>query len=225
LSLSAVFVGTLGGSRLVGVTRQFLGIAGEPFVYRGSIGPWPLQPTERLRLAELGKAIGSAFSLVGLFGVDFNLLDGEPWLIEINPRYTASVEVLELALGRSLLAEHVSACRGIAVESRAPESKSDRFVGKRVLYAGRELVIKDLFPVEPPTGGNLYDVPELADIPAVGSTFSVGEPVVTVFARGMTLEACVQALDTAEERWSARLRIGPNSRDIGLPDALALIPG
>ena len=42
-----------------------------------------------------------AFGLVGLFGVDLILRDGEPWPVEVNPRYTASVEVLELALGTS----------------------------------------------------------------------------------------------------------------------------
>ena len=57
-----------------------------------------------------GQVLASAFALVGLFGVDYILHDDEPWPVEVNPRYTASVEVLELALGRSLLAEHICAC-------------------------------------------------------------------------------------------------------------------
>ena len=54
----------------------------------------------------------SAFGLAGWFGVDFILRDGIPWPVEINPRYTASVEIHELASGRSLLAGAPARLRG-----------------------------------------------------------------------------------------------------------------
>ena len=97
----------------------------------------------------MGQLLASTFSLVGLFGVDHVLQNDEPWVVEINPRYTASVEILELAVGRSLLAEHVSACLG-EYESSPPPTRSisrrrlPRVAGKTILYADRSLVAPEI---------------------------------------------------------------------------------
>ena len=48
-------------------------------------------------LQQLGLDLARGCGLRGLFGVDFVLSEGVPWPVEINPRYTASVEVLEYA--------------------------------------------------------------------------------------------------------------------------------
>ena len=110
-SYSALFLAPREGSaELVGVTRQLLGTPGSPFAYRGNIGPSPVPAPLMSRLRQLGNVLCSAFRLVGLFGVDYIQHDDEPWLVEINPRYTASVEVFELATHRSLLTEHLRAC-------------------------------------------------------------------------------------------------------------------
>ena len=45
----------------------------------------------------------NAPGLKGIVGLDFRFDGSTAWLTEINPRYTASVEILELATGRSLL--------------------------------------------------------------------------------------------------------------------------
>ena len=115
-SLAALFIGHRSGARLCGVTRQRVGRGGARFAYRGSLGPWPVSDRESARIGLLGDFLAASYRLVGLFGIDFILSDGQPWPVEINPRYTASVEVLELALRRSLLAEHRRAC----------EAESDR---------------------------------------------------------------------------------------------------
>ena len=108
LSLSALFIGGSVKPTFAGVTRQLIGRPGADFAYVGSLGPWPVTPAEATRIRTLGAVLATSFGLRGLFGVDFILSDGHPWPVEINPRYTASVEVLELALGASLLAAHRS---------------------------------------------------------------------------------------------------------------------
>ncbi|MEO6808451.1 MAG: ATP-grasp domain-containing protein, partial [Isosphaeraceae bacterium] len=132
LPLAALFVADRDGATLLGVTRQILGENG--FAYRGSLAPWPLEADPRKRIEALGRAIASAFPLVGLFGIDFVLRNGHPWPVEVNPRYTASVEVLEQALGRSLLTEHVRACAPKVAARLSPSRPSrpgpTRFVGK-----------------------------------------------------------------------------------------------
>ncbi|MGB0067096.1 MAG: ATP-grasp domain-containing protein, partial [Isosphaeraceae bacterium] len=104
-------------AELVGVTRQLLGTSGAPFAYRGNVGPSLVPAPLMSRLRQLGNVLSSAFRLVGLFGVDYIQHDDEPWLVETNPRYTASVEVFELATHRTLLTEHLRACGMDLVES------------------------------------------------------------------------------------------------------------
>ncbi|MDE2506948.1 MAG: ATP-grasp domain-containing protein, partial [Planctomycetota bacterium] len=144
LDASAIFLGDGCSARLVAVTRQLLGRPGAPFAYVGNVGPWPVTNTTRSLLERLGGAVTSEFSLRGLFGIDFILSDGVPWLIEVNPRYTASVEVIEHALGISLLANHARVFNSTApIRMRDPRMQP-RFVGKRVLFARRSLIAPDL---------------------------------------------------------------------------------
>jgi uncharacterized protein len=205
--LSAVFVAGPRATALIGVTEQILGVPGDPFVYRGSIGPRMLAPSQCDRVRELGEAVSAAFSLSGIFGVDFVLHGGEPWAIEINPRYTSSVEVLELASGRSVLVDHRVACQGGDVEPSSASMVNEAYVAKQILYAERGVVIEENLPLAPLTREAIFDIPELADIPARGSRFVAGEPVVTVFGRGATLDECGEGVDRSARRWSRLLRL------------------
>ncbi len=203
LPLAALFSGDGSGSELLGITRQFVGRPGNRFAYRGSLGPWPVAPEVREAVDRLGRAVASRFGLLGLFGVDLILLDGRPWPVEVNPRYTASVEVLEWALGRSLLADHLRAF-GRDVDDRGAISGPGGFVGKAIVHADRPIVWTR--PFDGPA--DLAVLPEVADVPHPGTSFWAGEPVLTVFARGETAEACRRELAGRVKTWRARLRSG-----------------
>lgn len=103
--LAALFVGRGCDAAPLGATWQWLGRPGAPFGDRGSVGPWPLAPAEAGRIAAVGRVPAAEFSLTGLFGMDLVLRAGWPWPVEVNPRYMASVGVLELTSGRALLAD------------------------------------------------------------------------------------------------------------------------
>ena len=109
----AVYVAADGEAQLLGVTRQIIGepwLRAHGFQYAGSIGPWPVSEATRATLARLGKVLSEQFELAGLFGVDF-ILDGEQvWTVEVNPRYTASVEIVERCTDARAIAAHVAAC-------------------------------------------------------------------------------------------------------------------
>lgn len=202
---SAIFVASQGRASLIGVTGQLIGAPGSPFAYRGSIGPVPTSAKLTEALAALGQALAEAFDLVGLFGVDFVLRCDEPWPVEVNPRYTAAVEVLELALRRPLLAEHVGAClsRPSPLPEAAPRLSAPLVVGKAVLFADRALAIPDI-AVEEPRSRDPFAVPESADVPWPGQA-SPGDPLMTVFATGPDVATCARRLAQIEARWRKRL--------------------
>jgi predicted ATP-grasp superfamily ATP-dependent carboligase len=110
---SAVFVGQDAAATLVGVTRQLIGepwLGAHGFQYAGSIGPLPLPETALATIARLGKVLAAQFQVIGLFGVDM-IIDGERvWTLEVNPRHTASVEIVDRYSGARSIEAHAAAC-------------------------------------------------------------------------------------------------------------------
>jgi len=204
VDLSALFVAGPERVELVGICKQLIGTtaqAPQDFGYAGSIGPIRLPDGVRDQLQQIGVVLVKASGLRGLFGVDFVWEDGVPWLVEINPRYTASVEVLERATGRMLLAEHVASCLGdrdSPPRGMSRERQTKLMVGKQIVFAPHDLTISS---GTPPWNslGTLDENPWLADIPAVGSRIARGWPICTVFAEGSTAEQCRSLLAARRE--------------------------
>jgi predicted ATP-grasp superfamily ATP-dependent carboligase len=206
-SFSALYIGADRQARLIGFTRQWIGIAGAPFAYRGSIGPAAIATSVQSKLSALGDALAAAFGLIGWFGVDYVLHRGDPWPVEVNPRYTASIEIHELALGRSLLAEHIRACeRNTACGSQRASTALPRAhtIAKRILYAPHSTFAPKIVPDQTGPEG-LWAVPSIADVPRPGTCFEAGEPVMTVLASGENPAACRRRLRRLERKWMKRL--------------------
>lgn len=194
---SAAFCADDGGVRLLGATQQLIGeqwLHAGPFQYCGSVGPVELgaEVTERVRV--LGRAVAQAAGLRGLFGIDFILRDGTPWPVELNPRYTASMEVLEHALGVSVLALH---CRAFESEAApdAPVAPRRAWVGKAVYFARSAVVFPEEGPWSvAPARADPWCLPDHSDVPRAGERIGAGEPVLTLFAAGRTQAECVEGL-------------------------------
>ncbi len=182
-SCSATYVAAGSRAVLLGATRQLIGrdwglTAG--FLYLGSLGPLPLSAIETAKLVRLGDVLARRFNLVGLFGVDFIRTREELWTLEVNPRYTASVEVLERVTGWSFVSHHAAACASGQVPPGSPEPVGT-CAGKAVVYARHECVWSGL------------SMPDLADIPHDRQQFQFGQPIATVLATGDTLP-CIEQL-------------------------------
>lgn len=166
--MSALYCGTT----LLGTTEQLIGaewLHAAPFAYCGNVGPLE-PPAWALRL---GRSLCTDTGLREHWGADLVLRDGEPWVLEVNPRYTAAIEVLELATGRAAFGRWLPANRpGAGV------------VGKAVYYAPHAI----RFPRGGPWDADLaapfdpWRVPGFADIPDAGARVEVGWPVLTLFA-------------------------------------------
>ncbi len=142
---AAVFVAARGQAMLVGVSEQLIGAAwcgGRGFQYCGSLGPLRLSPATRDRFRRIGDCLASEFGLTGLVGVDAIVNRRGVWPLEVNPRYTASVEVLERVLGIPAVRWHVEAClHGALPRESASRGQGPRWCGKAILFARRPLQI------------------------------------------------------------------------------------
>ncbi len=198
-----------GDAVLLGVCEQLCGTAwlgGEGFQYCGSLGPLHLQPRVAQRLARLGRCLAAELGLVGLFGVDVVLGgDGWPYPVEINPRYTASVEVLEQALDAAAVAWHVAACVGGQLpRARAALPPHSSVVAKGILYARRPVTIDARLAArlrEATAAGPV----RLADIPPAGSQIARGRPILSVIAQTAQREAAAATLRAAAGCWESLL--------------------
>lgn len=201
-SFSAIFVAAGGRALHLGTTVQLVGeseFGARPFAYCGSLGPALLRKKAAERIRRIGDVLAARFGLVGIFGVDLVLSGGTPFAVEVNPRYTASVEVLEETLGIPALALHARACRGLplTLPPSARRARSGEWQGKAILFAKKEVV-----PAE-------ETLPARArDLPREGERIRPGRPVCTIFARGRTAAACrralVRAARAAYRRMAAR---------------------
>jgi predicted ATP-grasp superfamily ATP-dependent carboligase len=199
-SLSLLFLGGGRTARLLGVTRQLVGetwLHAAPFHYCGSIGPLDPGAVQRPSLEELGHLLASEMFLEGLFGIDGVLREGTFWPVEINPRYTSSVEVLEQATGAAMLGWHAHVfTHGRLPRPLPPVTGTARVVGKAILFARHDLH----FPADGPWLAELrspkpvQELPNFADIPAAGEHIETGKPVLTFFAQADSVSACEDAL-------------------------------
>ena len=182
LPAAAVFAVQPGESTLLGVTRQWVGepwLNAKGFAYCGSVGPWPVGDGECADLAALGKAL-LAIGLRGLVGVDLILTAGRAWVIEINPRWPASVEVLERALGIDAWGWHTRAFCATGTPNCTVEEETAS--AKAIVYAPRDLV----FPAHWPGNEPGKHKASWADIPHPGEHLPAGSPVLTCLADGAT---------------------------------------
>jgi predicted ATP-grasp superfamily ATP-dependent carboligase len=195
---AAVYVASEGGAQLLGVTRQLIGedwLGAHGFQYAGAIGPWPVNDAARATIEQIGHVLAEQFELIGLFGVDFVLEGGNVWTVEVNPRYTASVEVVERFSGVSALALHGKACGG---ESRDGELGAGEMAklthGKATLFAKREIMISNHFADRALGEAMATPWPTLADVPVAGALVEAGRPVLTIFADGADVEEAERQL-------------------------------
>lgn len=170
--VAALYCGLPDRVELLGVTRQLIGGPGGLFCYRGSIGPIDPGP-EISNIRLIGEALGMRLGLKGLFGVDGILGESGFTPVEINPRYTASAEVIEKATGVPVVAWQAAVFGAGPVPPMKPYA---RVVAKEIIYATRE--------IQAPVG--LDALGGLSDIPLPGTRIPAGGPILTANADGPT---------------------------------------
>jgi uncharacterized protein len=184
--MSVLFAADGRRATVFGVTRQLIGdpaFGATGFKYCGNILLTEPPAPATVRLAEAATA---EFGLVGVNGIDCV----GPIPVEINPRYTAAMELVERRDGLSIAATHVRAFDGQLPSERSTRGRMTH--GKAIVYARRAVTVGD-------TRGWLAD-PSVRDIPHPGQRVSRGTPICSVFAVGRTAAECYRHLVRRAER-------------------------
>ena len=134
--------------------------------------------------------------LIGLNGIDFFVTDeGDVLFLEVNPRYSSSMELYRKAYGLDIFRLHVE-----AFENKLPNGHllfernsgySGPCWGKTIVYAPWDIVAEDT--------SKWFDR-GIRDIPHAGEEIPAKTPLCTVFAKAESRDRCLAALKE-EQAW------------------------
>jgi uncharacterized protein len=165
------------------VGQRAFGVRGHRWC--GNLVP-PRTPVPLDQAQAICSRLAAAFGLRGLFGVDF-VWDGErAWTVEVNPRPTASLEVIEAAYGVKVF--------------DTPEVVAEpvRAAGKAVLFATEDVVVGD---------SEQWLERGVRDVPHPGERIAAGRPICTVVTTASTPEEALTGLKEEAGRLRAELRV------------------
>jgi predicted ATP-grasp superfamily ATP-dependent carboligase len=181
---SVLFLADTRRVSVVGFHTQFnAGLsAGLEFAFSGLINHSILSAGQKSRLAGWLSRCVRAFALKGLNALDF-IQDGERiYVLEINPRPSASMQLYD-----GVLARHMAACEG-ALPAALPAQEG--FAGFRIVYADKDLRIPE---------GLVW--PEWAmDRPGTGALCHAGQPVCSVISRSSQPERVEAELASRQQQ-------------------------
>jgi predicted ATP-grasp superfamily ATP-dependent carboligase len=199
LAASVAFAADGKEGRIFGITEQLLGrsaLGGSGFDWCGNVLPLEVPGGDaesvRARLEYMVSSLTRHFGLRGVNGLDVVIgrdPDGDvrPYLIEVNPRFTGSMELAERAFGVSVFALHLEGSAGRMSHGLAGDL-APGCVGKGIVYARRQIVAPDT---------EAWVTRGVRDVPWPGQQIAAGHPVCTVLARGRDREACLGGLFSA----------------------------
>ena len=206
-SHSALFVSSVDDNQsprcwLLGITEQLVGeqwLHAKPFAYCGNIGPIVFTEPVKKDIELFALKLSAELELRGLWGIDFILKGDAVYPVEVNPRYTAAFEVLELSWGLSSMQFHCQCFNRSEISDWHPVPSSQaRVVGKAIYFAPHRMT----FPLHGPWDDDLaspfnpWRVPQYADIPEPLATLEAGSPVLTFFAEASSVADCRNQLQS-----------------------------
>ncbi|MEO1527366.1 MAG: ATP-grasp domain-containing protein [Planctomycetota bacterium] len=141
--VGASFLGCRSESRLLGVcgllTKR---LENRPFVFAGAVGPIPIRPTALNQIRALGDAFVTRCRIDGPFNIDVVVNHDRVTLLEVNPRWSASMELLEASWMHHLNRD-CSFFEAFEVwNERLRNGPCRQTFWKRIVYADRQATIR-----------------------------------------------------------------------------------
>jgi predicted ATP-grasp superfamily ATP-dependent carboligase len=184
--MSALFLADGVRAQLVALNQLLIRpLGGFPFIYHGAVGPIRDDALAR-HIEQILARLVPALALRGLGSLDFITQDGRAWLLEVNPRPSATMVLHTQAWRGGLLQAHVRAVQGAL--PNAPPAHAAGVRGCLAVYADRACRVDAALAAQMAASADCHD------LPAPGSTFAVGEPVCNVSAEAADPQAVLAQL-------------------------------
>jgi hypothetical protein len=195
VSASAAFVADGRRSLVLGWTEQLHARPG--FRYAGNVLPLAGPAAARAEVEAIAQALAAEYGLVGVNGFDFVLRGERAVVLEVNPRYCASMELVERAAGVPVWALHRAACEGRLPDAWVPPAG---YWGKAIVYATGTVAAPDT---------SEWIERGVRDVPHTGEVIRAGHPICTVIVSAPTRAGCRARLRAEARRIRAACRPAP----------------
>ncbi len=172
-SISALFLASEKKAEIIGLSMQWTApTPASPFRYGGAAGPVDIDGAHAEEIARSVAAMTFELNLVGLNSADFLVSADAVWLLEINPRPGATLDVFE-SNEVPLFAHHVAACEG-----RLTPVPNLGFKAAEIVYAPYDVVVRAL---------RIWPAWAVDRSPA-GTRIAAGDPLCTALGSGATVD-------------------------------------
>lgn len=177
---SVSFLGDGMSAKVVSVNEQLMGITefgAREFWYCGNITPVPFEDMHNMctKLVE-------EFKLKGSCGLDFVVDTDNIYMMEINPRPQATLELVEKAFNVNMFELHENAVNGSLKSLSDPK----RVWGKAIVYAEKNIIMPDTT--------EWLHCQWMKDVPHPCDHIKKSDPVCTVLADGQDRNDCFEHL-------------------------------
>ena len=169
-AMSVLFLASQRRIKVLGFNRQWTTTLDDDhaFIFAGVTNCAELLAANQSLVSDWLMKLIAVYPLQGLGSLDFILVDGQCYLLEINPRIPASAQLY----GRSIFSLHIGACQGLLGDAGLPQPK-----GYQIIYARKPMQIP-----------NNVGWPEWAvDRPVSGALIGKGEPICSIISAGKTV--------------------------------------
>lgn len=209
--VSVLVIAARDGMNVIGYSRQWTAGQGvRPFRYGGAVGPVQFATAVEDQMRRAADSLVRTLDLVGLVSFDFVERDGVPYLVDINPRPGATLDVFDDEQG-SLFAHHIEVSssalllrgeseRGTGTGGRVAAQQRMSGAANGAAVRAAAILYADNGPVEV---GQVTWSEWAADQTAPGTRVPAERPIATVHGSGPTpdaaLQQCRARLDALED--------------------------
>ena len=173
-SLSVLCISDGQDHKIIGINQQFSHscFEGLPYLYEGALANALISEKNRIKISSYIEKFISCFNIIGVFSMDMIVDENNVFVLEINPRISASYELYErLNPGLNLVDAHIRVCEGERLSNIQISNLNVSHCGYLIIFAESNLVVP--MSINWPSW--------VKDRPESNRRISVGNPVCSVY--------------------------------------------
>ena len=194
---SMAFVADGQRSVVIGFTEQIIGreeLGAKGYRWCGNILPLKFEVSKKEAfigaIEKIAARLTHRFGLRGVNGVDLVIAEGRdgeplPFLVEVNPRYSASMELVERAYGLNIFKTHLDALSNRLPDFSLAKHLEGQYLGKGIVFARKTVTMPETKD---------WEKRGRRDIPYPGDRIEAGHPICTLLVEGEERETCLSNL-------------------------------